>query len=261
MNMNAAAECEWISDAVFYQIMPDRFCRAPKCRFHKSELVEWSAAGKSGRGGREFFGGDLQGILSRLDHIVGTGANAILLTPVNVAPSYHRYETTDHCMLDPMLGTWKDLEQLIFEAHRRGLRIVCDIALNHVSNQHPWFKAVLAGDAEMRRRFTFKEDGSYLCWWGYPGPARNSIFRSRQCRDYLFAGRENVLSFWINKGFDGIRLDCANDLSSAPSVTELPTNVRSRFPDAALIRRSCQFFGAMAQSSQCNAKLFFYRFG
>ena len=241
MNMNAAAECKWISDAVFYQIMPDRFCRSGKVPVPEgSELVEWSAVpGKSGRGGREFFGGDLQGILSRLDHIVGTGVNSILLTPVNAAPSYHRYETTDHCMLDPMLGTWRDLEQLIVEVHRRGLRIVCDIALNHVSNQHPWFKAALTGDAEMRRRFTFKEDGSYLCWWGYPGLPELNLSEPA-VQDYLFAGKDNVLSFWINKGFDGIRLDCANDLS-LPVCHRIAAEFRSRFPDAALIGEVANF--------------------
>ncbi len=241
MKKNVAEGCNWLADAVFYQIMPDRFCRSGLTAVPEGiQLVAWSEKpGKSHRGAREFFGGDLQGIRSRLDHICATGANAILLTPINAAPSYHRYDTTDHFALDPLLGTWDDLNLLIEDVHERGLRIVCDIALNHVSDRHPWFKAALSGAEEAMGRFSFEENGDYKCWWGFPGLPELNLADS-YVQEYLFSGPGSVLDFWVNKGFDGVRLDCANDLSFA-ICEKISTIFHQRFPQAALIGEVANF--------------------
>lgn len=244
MAQNETITAKWLEDAIFYQIMPDRFCRADNSAKTTSidnrVLVDWhSKPGKSGLGGQEFYGGNLRGIHSKLDYIRELGANTILLTPINAAPSYHRYDTTDHCALDPLLGTWEDLELLICDAHARGLRIVCDIALNHVSHQHPWFLAAADRNARERSYFKFTEDGSYHCWWGFhtlPELQLSDPF----LQDYLFSGENSVLSFWLKKGFDGIRLDCANDLS-LPVCEKIAKVIRARFPDAALIGEVANF--------------------
>jgi alpha-glucosidase len=125
----------------------------------------------------------------------------------------------------------------------------------HVSNQHPWFKAALNGDQSYRSRFSFNEDGSYQCWWGYAGlPELNlaDLF----VQQYLFAGEADVLQFWINKGFDGIRLDCANDLS-LPVCEKIAAIFRQRFPDAALIGEVANFALPWLQALDAAQSYFF----
>ncbi|NLI79659.1 MAG: hypothetical protein GX442_24845 [Candidatus Riflebacteria bacterium] len=177
----------------------------------------------------------------RLDHIRELGADAILLTPINRAPSYHRYDTTDFRALDPLLGTWDDLAELVRQAHARGLRLVFDVALNHVSRDHPWFRAAAAGGAGARERqyFRFLEDGKYLCWWGY-GHMPELQLDHPDLLDELFLGEDSVLAFWLGKGFDGVRLDCANDLTF-PLCRRISEAVKARFPDAAVLGEICNY--------------------
>ena len=81
---------QWLDEAIFYQIMPDRFAREGSGK-NEPELVQWDARpGSSGRGGSEFYGGNLRGICAHLDHIKSLGCNAILLTPVSRGRCYHR---------------------------------------------------------------------------------------------------------------------------------------------------------------------------
>jgi len=233
---------EWLDNAVFYQIMPDRFARNEKVPVPPGiSLSAWNARpGSSGRGAADFYGGNLPGICDHLDHIASTGANTILLTPINSAPSYHRYDTTDYRGLDPLLGSWKDLEMLVHEVHARGLRLVADIALNHVSNLHPWFvKAVEDINSAERDFFTFDQHGKYQCWWGYPTLPELRL-DNQYLQHELFLGPDSVLDFWLNKGFDGIRLDCANDLSHE-ICREIQKAVRTRHPDAAIIGEVANF--------------------
>lgn len=241
--MNTAYTPEWLNDAVFYQIMPDRFARAvvPGQVLGDSSLVPWSARpGSSGRGGGEFYGGNLRGICGRLGHIAELGANTLLLTPINQAPSYHRYDTVDFFALDPLLGDWNDLEMLISEAHRRNMRLIFDVALNHVSSQHQWFKKAVADPQAIERDyFTFDIKGNYRCWWGYKTLPELNL-SNNWLQQELFAGERNVLGFWLDKGFDGVRLDCANDLSLA-MCKKIVAATRARYPDAAIIGEVANF--------------------
>ncbi|MBU1105681.1 MAG: hypothetical protein KKB51_03350 [Candidatus Riflebacteria bacterium] len=225
---------QWLNEAIFYQIMPDRFAR-DNTGSSEAGLTEWEARpGSSGRGGGEFFGGNLRGICGKLDHIAGLGVNTILLTPINQAPSYHRYDTVDFCALDPMLGDWKDLDNLVHEAHRRGLKLMFDVALNHVSHQHPWFQKALK-DPHCKERSWFKFDsaGNYQCWWGYE-TLPELQFNNPDLQQKFFLGKDNVISFWLDKGFDGVRLDCANDLTHE-ICEKIVTSIRPRYPQAAII--------------------------
>ncbi len=240
----------WLSDAVFYQIMPDRFARAGTAGavLHEGaqvanaqasapsvQLQDWAARpGASGRGVREFFGGNLRGMLERLDHVREIGANAILLTPINRAPTFHRYDTVDFRALDPLLGTWDDLSALIARAHDRGIKVVFDIALNHVSREHPWFQAALRDPAAPERGyFRFLENGQYLCWWGHADLPELQLGHPA-LQEELFLGDDSVLSFWFDKGFDGVRLDCANDLTY-DVCQKIAARVKARYPGAAVI--------------------------
>jgi len=112
----------WWQSAVFYQIYP------------------WSFQDSNGDGI-----GDLRGIQSRLDYLrdgttTSLGVDAIWLSPIYPSPMRDfGYDVSDYCNVDPRFGTLTDFDELLREAHRRGLRVIMDLVLNHTSDQHEWF--------------------------------------------------------------------------------------------------------------------------
>ena len=110
-------EHEWWKDAVVYQIYPRSF------------------QDSNGDGV-----GDLQGILRRLDYIAELGANVIWLCPIYASPNEDNgYDISDYQKIQPDFGTMEDFECLLREAHKRGIRIILDLAVNHTSDEHRWF--------------------------------------------------------------------------------------------------------------------------
>src|SRR5204862_4419120 len=103
--------------------------------------------------------GDLKGLISRLDYLndgnpttaSDLGVDALWLMPVFASPSYHGYDTTDYEQVNPDYGTNADLDRLIAEAHRRGMRVVLDLVLNHTSDRHPWFRESAASPTSPKR--------------------------------------------------------------------------------------------------------------
>ena len=91
--------------------------------------------------------GDIQGLIDKLDYIndgddtTGTdlGCNEIWLMPVCPSPSYHKYDVTDYEAIDPQYGTMDDFKELVAQCHKRGIRIITDMVMNHTSTEHPWF--------------------------------------------------------------------------------------------------------------------------
>ena len=85
--------------------------------------------------------GDLPGIIRRLDHVAGLGADAIWISPFFTSPMLdYGYDVSDYRDVDPMFGTLADFDALIARAHELGLRVLIDLVLSHTSDQHPWFK-------------------------------------------------------------------------------------------------------------------------
>ena len=118
---------EWWKHSVIYQIFPRTFADA------------------NGDGS-----GDLQGIIQRLDYLndgnldseSSIHIDALWLSPINESPMYDNgYDVSDYCAIAPVFGNVEDLETLITEAHRRGLKIILDLVVNHTSDKHPWFES------------------------------------------------------------------------------------------------------------------------
>ena len=97
--------------------------------------------------------GDLRGLISKLDYLADLGIEGIWLLPVHPAPSYHKYDVLDYFGIDPEYGTLQDLKKLIREAHRRNIKIILDLVVNHTSEQHPWFKRALLSKRSTYRDF------------------------------------------------------------------------------------------------------------
>ena len=85
--------------------------------------------------------GDLNGVTAKLDYLKSLGVGGIWLMPINPSPSYHGYDVTDYYTINPQYGTMADFERLLREAHKRHIKVIIDLVINHTSDQHPWFEA------------------------------------------------------------------------------------------------------------------------
>jgi len=197
---------DWLADAVFYQIFPERFANGDPT-LDPPGVEPWG-----GEPTREnFFGGDLAGITAHLDHIESLGANAIYLTPIFEADTNHRYDAKDYFAIDHRLGDLDSFRTFVDEAHRRGIRIVLDAVLNHCGDGHWAFKDVVENEAE----------SPYVNWYSVenfpvrPHPEPNY----RTCSGCYYLPKWNaynpevrdhhyrVARYWIEQGIDGWRLD------------------------------------------------------
>jgi len=128
---------EWVRNAVFYQIFPERFYNGDKGN-DPPGVCRWGE--KPTR--RNFFGGDLKGIIDKLDYIASLGVDALYLTPVFCSKTNHKYDVQDYFNIDPHFGDNETLKLLVKEARRKGIRIVLDAVFNHSSDDFWAFRDV-----------------------------------------------------------------------------------------------------------------------
>lgn len=178
--------------------------------------------------------GDIQGIIEKLDYLNDgdpattddLGITGIWLMPIFDSPSYHGYDVTDYYTINPEYGTAEDFQQLMDEAHKRGIRIIIDLPINHTSTQHPWFiDSASAPDSEKRDWYIWEEENpGYLGPWGQRVWHReNDAFYYAvfwdQMPDLNYNNPEvtaemfNIMEFWQTEmGADGFRIDGAKHL-------------------------------------------------
>ncbi|HTL39862.1 MAG TPA: glycoside hydrolase family 13 protein [Pseudolysinimonas sp.] len=197
---------DWLADAVFYQIFPERFANGDPT-IDPPGVEPWGAEPTR----ENFFGGDLAGIIAHLDHIVEVGANALYLTPIFQADTNHRYDATDYFAIDSRLGDLTVFRRFLDEAHGRGIRVVLDAVLNHCGDGHPYFRDVVEHEQDSRYVNWFSVEGFPVvahpepnyrtCSGCYYLPKWNAY--NPEVREHHFA----VARHWIEQGIDGWRLD------------------------------------------------------
>ena len=156
---------DWFNKAVIYHIFIDRF---NGCKTNINTL--------------DFLGGNLKGVISKLDYIQNLGINVMWLSPFYKTTHYHGYHITDFKSIDPRFGSKSELLELIYEAKKRGLRIIADFVPNHCSDQHPFFKDALKNkDSKYKDWFIFKKwPNKYLCFlWTRMPSLRSFVERFR----------------------------------------------------------------------------------
>ena len=215
--------------------------------------------------------GDLPGLASRLDYLndgdpatdTDLGVDALWLMPVFDSPSYHGYDVTDFERVNPDYGTNADLERLLAEAHRRGMKVIVDLVLNHTSSQHPWFiESASSPTSERRDWYVWRPDDP---GWGQPWNPGQGTWHERNGAHYyaIFWGGMPDLNFrtaavraeakriarlWLDRGVDGFRLDAIRHLveagpgpgqSGSPEthafLQEFAAAVKAAKPDAVLV--------------------------
>jgi glycosidase len=236
---------DWAADIVYYYIFPERFRNGDKrndpqpgqVRYH-AHTVEKHAKWldkpwlpKSGDGSDEhynndFFGGDLAGIIEKLDYIKDLGANTIYMTPVFRAASNHKYDTADYKTIDPGFGSNGDFERLTREAAKRGIRVIPDASLNHTGADSIYFDRYgnFGGQGAFANNrinaaspyaswFTLdpkqtNPDKQFKGWVGVTDlPELDKA--SPVWRDFAFRKPDSVTKLWLDRGASGWRMDVA----------------------------------------------------
>ena len=228
---------EWVKDAVFYQIFPDRFARSGRQNMNL-HLQAWGEAPTL----HDYMGGDLWGVIEHLDHIVGLGVNAIYFCPVFQSASNHRYHTHDYYQVDPMLGGNEALRSLIDAAHARGIKVVLDGVFNHSSRGFFQFNDLLEQGEHSAYRDWFhvyawplypyehQHPANYAAWWGNRAlPKFNTDNAS--VREFLW----EVAEYWLRFGIDGWRLDVPNEINDDSFWQTFRQRVKAINPDAYLV--------------------------
>ena len=224
--------------------------------------------------------GDLRGLISRLDYIndgdprttTDLGARCLWLMPVAASPSYHGYDVADYYTVEPDYGTNEDFKQLVAEAHRRGIRVLVDMVLNHASSEHPYFQAALRDTASPYRRwFRFSPTKP-----AETGPWGQEVWHKSPLRDEYYYGifwhampdldyatpavreeAKRIARFWLREmGVDGFRLDAIpylmeeeGRLAHTPGthafLREYAASVRAESPDAYTVGEVWDSVGSM----------------
>ncbi len=185
--------------------------------------------------------GDLQGIIAKLDYLKTLGVNLLWLNPVYCSPDDDNgYDISDYQAISPQYGTLADFEHLLCEAHQRDMKIIMDLVINHTSDEHPWFiESRKSKDNPYRDYYIWRDGkaggapnnwGSHFSQsaWTFDEQTNQyylHIFSRKQPdlnweNPHVRADIQRMMTWWLDKGIDGFRLDAINLISKAPGLPD-----------------------------------------
>lgn len=225
----------WVKDTVWYQIFPERFANGDTSNDPKGALP-WASEEPQFN---NFFGGDFQGIIDHIDHLVKLGVTGIYFTPIFKAKSNHKYDTIDYLEIDPQFGDKETFKELVKVCHENGIKVMLDAVFNHSGYYFEPFQDVLKK----------QEDSIYKNWFHLrefpietePRPNYDTFAfvadmpklntENPEVREYLL----NVARYWVEEfDIDGWRLDVANEVDHS-FWREFRTAVKSVKPEAYIL--------------------------
>ena len=221
---------DWLSGGIMYQIFPDRFYRSgttkykvPQDRYlHQrwGSQPEWRPNHQGEITNSDYFGGDLEGIIQKLDYLQSLGITCIYLNPIFEAHSNHRYDTADYTKVDPLLGTKEDFKRLCKEANKRGMHIMLDGVFNHTGSDSIYFNrkgryqtlgAYQSQESPYYDWYQFYQwPEQYACWWNFE--TLPNVNEANETYNAYINGTDGVIQTWLKAGADGWRLDVADEL-------------------------------------------------
>lgn len=232
---------DWVKNAVFYQIFPDRFARSQKPHkrlIQDARWEDWHAMPTL----QGYKGGDLWGVIEQLDYLQDLGINAIYFTPIFQSASNHRYHTHDYYQVDPMLGGNPAFKELLDAAHNRNIKVVLDGVFNHSSRGFFFFHDVLENGPHSPWVNWFKIEGWPLSAYdgnlpanyeGWAGNRALPVFNHEnpEVREYLM----EIAEYWLKFGMDGWRLDVPFEIKIPGFWQEFRDRVKAINPDAYIV--------------------------
>lgn len=243
---------DWLAGGVFYQIFPDRFCCSGKAKenvpadrmLHAQwdEQPHWRPDETGVVRNNDFFGGDLEGIRSKLDYLKRLGVTCLYLNPIFESHSNHRYDTADYSRIDPLLGTEEDLRQLTEEARERGIRVILDGVFSHTgadsvyfnkNGRYPGAGAYQTQESPYAPWYHFAQwPQEYTGWWGF-----NTLPEVDELNPSFITyitGENGIVRKWLRVGASGWRLDVADELPDG-FLEALRTAVKETDPESLVL--------------------------
>ncbi len=226
---------EWVKDTVWYQIFPERFANGNPKLDPKGTLPWGSEDPKYD----SFFGGDFEGIINKIDHLVELGITGIYFTPIFKASTNHKYDTIDYMEIDPQFGDKETLKKLVEICHQNGIRVMLDAVFNHSGYYFEAFQDVLENQEQSKYKdwFHLREfpvialpEPNYDTFaFTHMMPKLNT--ENLEVKEYLL----RVGRYWIEEfDIDGWRLDVANEVDHQ-FWREFRTAVKSVKPDVYIL--------------------------
>jgi len=188
--------------------------------------------------------GDIQGVIEKLDHIDNLGIDVIWLSPVYESPNDDNgYDISDYKAIHQDFGTMKDLDQLLEEVHKRGMKLIMDLVINHTSDEHEWFiESRSSKDNPYRDYYIWhpgKEDGSEPNNWEsiFSRSAWEYDEKTKEYYMHLFSKKQpdlnwenpdvrndlqNMVNWWLDKGIDGFRVDAISHIKKEKGLPDMP---------------------------------------
>ncbi len=188
--------------------------------------------------------GDIRGIIQKLDYLADLGIDILWLSPIYLSPLADQgYDIADYYQIDPRFGTMDDMDELIAEAKKRGIRILMDLVVNHCSDEHEWFKKAMADPEGEYGKFFYLEDAknglpcnwrSYFggsCWEPLPGTDKLYLhvfhkkqpdlnWENPQVREEIYKN----INWWLDKGLGGFRIDAIINIKKALPFHDYPSD-------------------------------------
>ena len=234
---------DWLKGGVIYHIFVDRFNKGKDRDIvfrKKGVLKEWgeevTIVDPDGVfRANDFYGGNLQGIIDKLDYLKGLGVTLIYLSPIFESSSNHRYDTGDYEKIDDLLGSEEKFAELISKAKSKGIGIMLDGVFNHTGADSKYFNkfgayptlgAYQSKDSVYYNWYDFyKFPDEYHCWWGITVTPTISQ-RALSFRD-MIAGEDGIIEKWTKLGVKGWRLDVVDELRE-----DFVKNIRERVKES-----------------------------
>lgn len=206
-------EINWLQESVVYQVFPDRFCNGDS----SIDIEGTSEWGKGRVHRRSIYGGDIRGIITKLNYLDDLGVNLIYLTPIFKSTTNHKYNTQDYFDIDPQFGTLNEAKELVEKAHNLGMKVVFDAVFNHSGSDFFAFEDLIENQQKSKYKDWYfidswpvtKSKNKYYTFANGCDNMPKLNTNNKDVRDYLLS----VGEFWIKEvGIDGWRLDVCDEV-------------------------------------------------